>query len=109
MTKHTPATPLPWRVGAVTPARFPAYPIVGDVIVADVSIRARGGSDKDAAYIAHAANAYQKLVDALRCMTEWDAELRERMGSKYPLDLRPSLNVRAVDARALLRELGEAE
>jgi hypothetical protein len=64
--KHTPATPLPWHVGAVAPSRFPAYPIVSDVIVANVSIRARGGSNKDAAYIAHAANLYGVLVESLK-------------------------------------------
>jgi hypothetical protein len=92
MTKHTPATPLPWRVGAVTPARFPAYPIIGDVIVADVSIRARGGSDVDATYIARAANAYPKLVEMLTKLCDekpghW-ARTREQ-------------------GRALLHELGE--
>jgi hypothetical protein len=100
VTKHTPATPLPWRVGAVTPARFPAYPIVGDVIVADVSIRARGGSDKDAAYIAHAANAYPKLVEALRSGIM-------SLEAFVAIDRIPANNAGLRDMRALLRELGE--
>ena len=93
---NKPATPLPWRIGQVSPARFPAYPVIGgEHIVADVSIRARGGSDKDAAYIAHACNAYPRLMDMVRDLLY--SAVPETFGDK------PVVR----DARALLAELGE--
>ena len=62
-----PETPLPWTTeDAILP-----------------------GTLQDAAYIAHAANAYPKLVEALR----------EVIAGRYEAD--------ASRARALLRELGE--
>ena len=98
MTTHTPATPLPWRVGQVSAGRFPAYPIIGDqLIVADVTIRARGRSNVDAAYIAHAANAYPRLIEALR-------SLKDRIGAfNGQTACSPEFNA----AHALLAELGE--
>ena len=44
------------------------------------------------------------LREALRCMVDWDDNLRARMGSRYPLDLRPIPNVRTCDARAMLHD-----
>ena len=60
-----------------------------------------------AAFEAGANMAYPALVAALRASVEWDAMMRERFKDRYPLDLRPTPNVRAVDARALLAKLGE--
>ncbi len=70
MNQIKPATPLPWRIGEVKEARFPSYPIVSKIggNIADVSITARGGSDRDAAYIVHACNAYPELVEALHVL-----------------------------------------
>ena len=103
MTAQKPATALPWELS--------------DQIASDGDRWIKGGDDvgttvariegDDAAYIAHAANAYPALVAALRCAVEWETMMREKFGDRYPLDLRPSPNVRAVDARALLRSLGE--
>jgi hypothetical protein len=125
MTKHTPATPLPWHVAPVQTGRFPAYPIAAKPSgklsqVASVPIMARGGSDKDAAYIAHAANAYPKLVEALRAAATVSDTLHHlamnghllniKEGSRLVealLDEVPAMYERARNADALLRSLGE--
>ena len=91
-----PATPLPWIANGDEDHDF----IIGgnpQEILADCSIgRVRPIEDKaNAAYIVAAANAYPRLVQALK-----DALL-----------LHDSADMRALvlcsDARALLRELGE--
>lgn len=73
-TKHQPATPLPWTTGQM-PARWP---------------------ERDQMYAAHAANAYPKLVEALRQMCDYADS------SVSPVAFRAEKF-----ARALLRELGE--
>ena len=84
-----PGTPLPWKVGCLSPCRYPFYPIAsGEHNVAQVQIYARGGSKIDAAYIVHAANAYPRMVEELRAA------------------LATAENAGAITA--LLRELGEA-
>ena len=59
-----PATPLPWHVGGATTGRFPAYPIRDrqEQYVAALDIHARGGSNRDAAYIVEACNEYPRLM-----------------------------------------------
>ena len=95
--KHQPETPLPFVADEKTiitnreksgriHGRFEAKERISDGIAA-----------KDAAYLAHAANAYPKLVEALRAIV---AE-NEAAGSGNK-----SLTV--ADADILLRELGEA-
>lgn len=99
MSNHKPATALPWKVvpyryvvNVATSARIHAEnnePVVDDA----------NPSLGDAAYIAHACNAYPELVEALKAVTAF---------------VQPSLHVRnaeAMDAqdkaRALLAKLGE--
>ena len=69
MTKHTPATPLPWHTEAML-------------------------AGQDAAYIAHAANAYPRLV---------------KKGQALLRSIEPALtmSMAEVEFRALLREIGE--
>ena len=78
--EHTPATPLPWIVN-----------LRRHVVTADASQDAahcKGSNGvEDAAYIAHAANAYPRLVEALR---------KVAIGKPY-----------AERSADLLRELGE--
>ena len=76
-TNHTPATPLPW---------LNLSPGVGP--------RA-----KDVAYRIHAANAYPKLVEALRDCAEWLCEAHQGSDQWE----------RGHAARALLSELGESK
>lgn len=77
--KHAPATPLPWVADGHHVTN--ADPKTRMYIVVK-----REGPQQNAAYIAHAANAYPKLVEFVRTVAaDRDAE----------------------DARALLRELGE--
>ena len=73
-SKHSPATSLPWP-GLIPEPNF---------------------ARQDAAYIVHAANAYPKLVEAIK------DDLKSYLGD-FPQD-HP-----ATKLRALLRELGEAE
>jgi hypothetical protein len=75
--KHSPATSLPWP-GLIPEPNF---------------------APQDAVYIVHAANAYPKLVEALR------VSLRV---SSLPFD-HADKRANPERLRALLRELGEAE
>ena len=75
--KHSPATSLPWP-GLIPEPNF---------------------ARQDAAYIVHAANAYPKLIEALR------VSLRV---SSLPFD-HADKRANPERLRALLRELGEAE
>jgi hypothetical protein len=92
-TKHKPATALPWSVNAAQVG----YTAVEAVNVRSVA-RANGGKKdrENFVYIAHSANAYPKLVGALR-------------------DVLAMMHPEAVDgliaahAHALLRDLGELE
>jgi hypothetical protein len=88
--KHTPATPLPYFTNG--PRHLQAQGRLGDIrprVIAQFT--PRDEYQQDAAYIAHAANAYPKLVEALReaCFQFTD---RVKMMERH---------------RALLRELGE--
>lgn len=114
-TNHKPVTPLPWsysRRGSVGDFR-----ITGGVFLSGEAQTPKVAGiafdvyhEQDAAYIAHAANAYPKLVEALR---ELQA-LCDALAFRPPVDDsravdRDTRNLRAgLEApRALLRELGE--
>lgn len=106
--KHTPATRLPWQQN---------HHKRRQVCDADGEFRGCGRianaiAVQDAAYIAHACNAYPKLVEALRKMAERTDQLcgtvntlsnAQGLGRKvWPNDFNDV-------AQDLLRELGEAE
>ena len=94
-TKHKPATPLPWTLvswDANKRTKIVEFAFRGDY---PVNLRglSTGPEQRDAAYIAHAANAYPKLVEALRiCAALVHSDGEPVCGQKV---------------RALLRELGE--
>lgn len=96
MPKHTPATPLPWHMGVKQAERI-VYDASGWAVANATTYH--GQADKEetkanAAYIAHAANAYPKLVDALRLASLWvDAEAAKEQRE---------------DFAAILSELGES-
>jgi hypothetical protein len=73
-----------------------------------VTIRASGGSDKDAAYIAKAANAYPKLVEKSRALYD---SLQGRLNTLIHHTATPhekaAYRKAREEFRALLRELGE--
>jgi hypothetical protein len=83
MTKHTPATPLPWEHSMQY-----VQAVEGHMSLA----HCYGGGNSS--YIAHACNAYPKLVEALRSFNV------PRIADD---DCAPHL----LAARALLRSLGE--
>ncbi len=96
MTKHAPATPLPWNVEDN-----------GRLIVApNTTLPRYRDSAADAAYIAHAANAYPQLVEALRAMIE-----HPNPGAVADPMKRHKMQAEQIaacgNARALLRSLGE--
>lgn len=101
-TKHKPATPLPWKYGELSQNIIGQRgQLIAECVEADFD---------DAAYISHAANAYPKLVAALRgeypdqpLYGQW---AQERFESGFAHD-RKTYN--AEMTYALLRELGEAE
>lgn len=86
-TNNQPATSLPWSVQYI--AARPQI-VAGNAIIASMLLVRE--SDDDAAYIAHAVNAYPKLVKALRFFSD-----------------QPRYGVELDSARAILRELGETE
>ena len=94
-TKHTPATPLPW----LAPVNYGAthFEIQGGGPCRHI---ARTPRLQDAAYITHAANSYQKLVEALR-------ELMRRADEYYGMGGDDAAPIERKAARALLRSLGE--
>ena len=105
MTKHAPATPLPWHLGTRQ-----AEQIVYDGkgwAVANATVyhgHADGAETKaNAAYIAHACNKYPQLVQALRAMMEQYSVAHD---SQTEARLLEQGNAGAV-GRALLRSLGE--
>jgi hypothetical protein len=91
--KHKPATPLPWFENWNNPQdgwiEGQSQQVV--VLTGVQDGQDQDDADKDAAYIAHAANAYPKLVRALYNIQR---------------DVRTRQDIE--DARDLLRELGEA-
>ena len=125
MSAQKPATPLPWEAGpwiysmhdavycnvAAGPDRVASVSVHGRLRDSDVhtSKRKSKGSytgkltkaacDKDAAYLCHAANAYPKLVEALRaCVAAASADVVEDMSA---------VSNASDEASDLLRELGE--
>lgn len=108
MTKHTPATPLPWKVvQAGDPNNVPRIMSEkGGVAVLCVNrfMGEKGPSKEEmqqAAYLAHACNAYPKLVEALREATESLDDLLRAPKAKH------FRQEEATRFYALLRELGE--
>lgn len=111
--KHSPATSLPWD-GPVN------YGVSKFEVQGPHSRLATVDKLPDAAYIVHAANAYPKLVEALRrsksmlttSLAALDAVATgatltkaEEFAGNIRRDTRASLQ----ETQALLRELGEAE
>jgi hypothetical protein len=101
--KHTPATPLPWFCDGANGGRDDmtlgissgGYGVNNVVVwIGDGDEQEGIPLDLDAHYIAHAANAYPKLVEALK---EAKSDLAESA----------SLQAAYFNADALLRELGE--
>jgi hypothetical protein len=99
MTKHTPATPLPWATRK--PAKANIYTLTDNTAAIAMATHHHGTQKQfeNAAYIAHACNSYPRLVEALR---EHIAYLGKDVPS-YDCGKRRSYDA----ARALLRELGE--
>ena len=103
MTATKPATPLPWESGMVeTEPHCVAFYLItqatnigGWNVAQTLSNKERDA--KDAAYIAHAANAYPRLVEALRDALSALVCEGHHEGVSRPV----------TDGRALLRELGE--
>ena len=94
MTKHKPETPLPWKRAGMSQLQCePPRGMMNGKIVADF------GNPNDAVYIAHAANAYPRLVEALQMMVE--------VSATYAPEERAAVSGRINHARALLAELGE--
>jgi hypothetical protein len=90
-TKHTPATPLPWHT---------EYAV--NIVCSDgheYDDREIGAAFKNASYLAHAANAYPRLVEDLQACVTQNADF-EHMTDECAAAFRA--------ARALLRELEEA-
>jgi hypothetical protein len=85
-----PATPLPWTFRESGPTK---YGVLGSVhIPRERSVMSNNRDD--AAYIVHAANSYPRLVEALKeCVKPANPDHAQA----------------CIDARALLRSLGESE
>ena len=88
ITRHTPATPLPWEVIRATDQRTGTMvcggkPFNGATHAPAIVKRAGIGTHEDAAYIAHTANAYPKLVEALRmCDNDHAGTLLRELGEE---------------------------
>jgi hypothetical protein len=92
-TDIRPATPLPW-----TATQGHIYPPNDDAPAI-----AEFASKQSARYAACAANAYPKLVEALRWMLyRFESVCPDSDGNVFPADSK-----RIESTRALLRELGE--
>ena len=116
MTATKPATPLPWESGMVeTEPHCVAFYLItqatnigGWNVAQTLSNKERDA--KDAAYIAHAVNAYPRLVAALFCMNHMGGDERDGYcicprNDGSATDSKHSSG--CADVRALLRELGE--
>lgn len=109
--ENQPATPLPWIYDA---ERQPATPIcTADRREWIASPFRRVGEEQDARYIAHACNAYPRLVEALRGATE-HAALYTGDGARgefpaFTLNEHGEVSAERVVTfcRAILRDLGE--
>ena len=90
-----PATPLPWSIAtAAHHVQLSAVSSGSALRTVEVLGFDRDANEKDTAYLAHAANAYPKLVEALRQAIAADPSQAKGDGHLSP-------------AVALLRELGE--
>lgn len=70
--KHKPATPLPWETSTNQHQQWDVCAADAGDMVAD--LMGCDGQEQNAAYIAHAANAYPRLVVALqRIVNDGDA------------------------------------
>lgn len=97
--KHQPATPLPWSLKHGNHVIAGEYEF--DVAIAWLtdSTPSSEKADANAAYIAHAANTYPRLIEALR-------QMLEIVG---PTPMRSSKDGNQFHAaKMLMRELGEA-
>lgn len=106
--KHKPVTPLPWRVA-------PASEYLNDVAinvdagtkgyVCHAGFRDDEEAVKNSRYLVHAANAYPKLVEALRgCLRTYTMEA-ENAKTEDELD---AWGTSRDAVAALLRDLGES-
>lgn len=101
-TKQKPSTPLPWKLHMK--ASYSTLSKKHDHLGArlkslngeSIATVLEGHMGVDAAYIAHAANAYPRLAEALR-----DIEMETRSGGQWT-----AAEINEV-ARAILRDLGE--
>lgn len=102
MTKHTPATPLPYSVGDIdrdTRGQFVRSEYRRGNIACTF-----GADAKDlAAYIVHACNSYPRLVENAKIFREWYAE----HFSDFSAEVNAQLLCMDNDTEALLRSLGE--
>lgn len=108
MNKHGPATPLPWRIAQ----SHEAVELLGqDGDCVNSAAKDSYGDDykrvvKDMHYERHAANAYPKLVDALRELHAID-ERKLKATEKRPYAIGVSVIRERVERnRKLLRVLG---
>lgn len=128
-TKHNPATALPWTPVSERANEGMGAPVETELRGADRQVAVRLGrlynarQKQDAAYLAHAANAYPQLVAALRSAkmrletirdlmeSQADAKLNgERKKYNYKraaLQMNEEAHAEIEDARAILRSLGE--
>lgn len=95
-----PATPLPWEHDSDTPSRNGSpramvFPVDDDID--NPTVVAGGIKPENAAYIVHSANAYPRLVEALR-------KAHSRISDECSSGID---NPTARDIYALLGELGE--
>jgi hypothetical protein len=98
MTKHTPATPLPWQHGKDRSGRIRIFGPDGIECVRALwkCVKTKEQRDANRAYIAHAANAYPKLVEAARYLAAMVEDINERHAQQG-----------RVMVQELLRSLGE--
>ena len=97
MSAHKPATPLPYRVAFFKKSDW--HIVGGTEKESDYPRAAICKLEDDARYLAHAANAYQRLVACLRaCVAAASADVVEDMSA---------VSNASDEASALLRSLGE--
>ena len=94
MTKHAPATPLPWFFD-YDEHRGTIRGNDGTIVFAAAAMAHPRKVEADMPYMTHAAVAYPKLVEALAAAINPKTGARETHGF-------------VMHARALLRELGES-
>lgn len=97
--KHRPATPLPFPQNTLPFSQVAGHQQhINDAIGYEV---AKATDGHRAAYLVRAANAYPKLVEALREV------LRDRLTQANLHQMPPAMRQRLESARAALREIGE--